>query len=247
MFISFVHPAALWLLALLPLLWLFAWATRRPNRARLSRWRYLALLGVRSAILAALVLALAGAQVVRPVDDTAVVFLIDGSDSVAPAQRERALAYVNEALASGQPVDRAAVVVFGANAAVERAPQPPAQLPRLTSVVASNRTAIAEAVLLGLALLPADAQKRLVLFSDGAQNMGDAVEAARLAALRGVPIEVIPLDAETGADVRLVGLDAPATAREGQDVPLTLSIESDLRGRPGWKCSPMGNWWPSRR
>ncbi|MCX7789628.1 MAG: VWA domain-containing protein [Chloroflexaceae bacterium] len=230
MFISFVHPAALWLLALLPLLWLFAWATRRPNRARLSRWRYLALLGARSAILAALVLALAGAQVVRPVDDTAVVFLIDGSDSVAPAQRERALAYVNAALAAGQPADRAAVVVFGASAAVERAPQPPAPLSRLTSVVVSNRTDIAEAVLLGLALLPADAQKRLVLLSDGAQNLGDAVEAARLAALRGVPIEVIPLAAETGADARLVGLDAPATAREGQDVPLTLNIESDLRG-----------------
>ncbi|MFQ3662418.1 MAG: VWA domain-containing protein [Chloroflexaceae bacterium] len=230
MLISFVHPAALWLLALLPLLWLLAWATWRANRTRLGRGRYLALLAVRSGILAALVLALAGAQVVQPVDDTAVVFLIDGSDSVAPAQRERALAYVNEALATGTPGDRAAVVVFGTNAAVERAPQPPAPLARLTSVVVGNRTDIAEALLLGLALLPADAQKRLVLLSDGAQNLGDAVEAARLAALRGVPIEVVPLAAEAGPDARLAGLDAPGVAREGQDVPLTLNIESDLRG-----------------
>lgn len=230
MFISFVYPAALALLALLPLLWLFAWAARRPNCARLGWKRYLALIGVRSVILAALTLALAGVQAVRPVNDTAVVFLIDHSDSVAPAQRERALEYVNEAMRSGGPADRAALVVFGANAAVERAPLPPAPLSQLTSQTIPSRTNIAEAILLGLALLPADAQKRIVLLSDGAENAGDAITAARLAALRGVPIEVVPLAAERAADARLVSFDAPQTAREGQEAPLTLGIASDQAG-----------------
>ena len=230
MSLSVIHPAALWLLALLPLLWLFAWATRSPNCARLGRGRYLALIGLRSLMLAALVLALAGAQVVRAVNDTAVVFLIDGSDSVAPAQRERALEYVNAAMAAGQPTDRAAVVLFGASAAVERAAQPPAPLNRLTSLVVGSRTNIAEAIQLGLALLPADTQKRLVLLSDGAENTGSALEAARLAALRGVPIEVVPLPPERGPDVLIVGLGAPASAREGQEVPLSLQIASDVAG-----------------
>jgi Mg-chelatase subunit ChlD len=228
--LSFIYPLALLLLLLLPLLWLFAWATRAPNLARLGRGRYLALIGLRSAILAALVLALAGVQLVRAADETAVVFLIDGSDSFAPAQRERALDYVNEAMAAAAPNDRAAVVVFGADPAVERAAGPPAQVSRLTSIVAGGRTDIAEALQLGLALLPADAQKRIVLLSDGEENQRRAAEAAGLLALRDVPIEVVPLAAERGPDLVLTALEAPTTAREGQAIPLSIRLESSAAG-----------------
>ena len=230
MALSVVFPALLWLLLLLPLFWLFAWATWTPNRLRLGRRRYFTLLGVRSVLLAALILALAGAQVGRAVDDTAVVFLIDGSDSVAPAQREQALAYVNAALAAGQPSDRAAVVLFGATPAVERAAAPLTPLRHLTSVVRTSRTDLAAAVQLGLALLPADAQKRIVLLSDGAENQGSAATAARLAALRGVPITVVPLRAERGPDVFVAAVTAPGSARAGQTIPVVVRLVSGQAG-----------------
>ena len=228
--LSFIQPLLLWLLLLLPALWLFAWLARAPNLMRLGRSRYLALLALRSASLLALALALAGAQLVRAVDDTAVVFLIDGSDSLAPAQREQAVAYVNAATAAAQPGDSAAVVVFGAAAAVERAPGIPAPLRGLSSAVVASRTNIADAIQLGLALLPADAQKRLVLLSDGAENAGRAADAARLAALCGVPLEVLPLAAGRGPDVLISALDVPVAAREGQELPLSVRLESGLAG-----------------
>ncbi len=230
MSLSFIYPVYLWLLLAVPLIWLLAWVTRAFASGRLGRGRTLALLAARSLIVICLALAVAGAQVVRAVEDTAVVFLIDGSDSVAPAQRERAIAYVNDALAAGQPADQAAVVVFGANPAVERAAAPLAPLRQLTSAVVGARTDIAEAVQLGLALLPADAQKRVVLLSDGAENQGRAIEAARLAALRGVPIEVVTLPAEPGPDVLVAELEAPAAARAGQSIPLVVRLEGELSG-----------------
>jgi uncharacterized membrane protein len=230
MSLSFIYPLFLLGLLLLPALWLFAWLARAPNLTRLGRSRYVALIALRTTILAALVLALSGVQVVRAVSDTAVVFLIDGSDSVAPSQRERAIAYVNAAIAAAQPQDQAAVVVFGADAAVERAPAPPAPLRGLTSAVAASRTDIADAIQLGLALFPADAQKRLVLLSDGGENQGRAADAARLAALRGVPISVVPLANDRGPDVLITALNAPPAARDGQEVPLSISIESGVAG-----------------
>ncbi|WP_240695674.1 VWA domain-containing protein [Candidatus Chloroploca sp. Khr17] len=226
--LSFIYPIALLLLGLLPLFWLFAWATRAPNLVRLGRWRFGALLVLRSLMLLALVLALAGTQLVRPSEQTAVVFLFDGSDSFAPALREEALAYVNQAIEAGEPTDRAAVVVFGADPAVERATVPLVPVNRLTSVVVPSRTNIAEAIQLGLALLPADAQKRIVLLSDGVENTGRAVEAARIAALRGVPIEVVPFVATRGPDLLVTALDVPATAREGQSLPLTVRFQSNV-------------------
>ncbi|MEI6777032.1 MAG: VWA domain-containing protein [Chloroflexales bacterium] len=230
MTLSFIFPLALWLLLILPPIWLLAWLSRALNIGRIGWVRYVTLLVLRSLMLISLVLALAGAQVVRAVDDTAVVFLIDGSDSVSPALRERALAYVNTAMAAAGPRDQAAVVVFGGSSAVERAPAPASPLHRLSSAVLGSRTNIADAIQLGMALLPADIQKRLVLLSDGGENAGRAADAARLATLRGVPIEVIPLAGTDGADVLITALIAPGTAREGQDLSVRVRIQSSVAG-----------------
>ncbi len=238
MHISFIYPTLLWLLLLVPVLWAFTLAaavqpydTGRSHttiRLQRSNWRFWATLLVRSSVLIALVLALAGAQLVRTANNLTVVFLIDGSDSVSPVQRQHAIAFVNEAITAGQAQDQAAVVVFGQNALVERAPGELTPLGQLTSVPISSRTNIEEAIQLGLTLFPADTQQRLVLLSDGHENNGRAVEAARLAALRGVPIDVVTLPQTSGADVLVSALEAPDVVREGQDVSLQAHLYSTI-------------------
>jgi len=222
--LTFITPAALVLLALLPLMWAFALLTPR----RVVPWRFWLGLALRSVILAALVLSLAGAQLVQPVNTLTTVFLIDASDSVAPAQRERAITYVNQALQTMPPADKAAVVVFGANPLVERAPGSLAALGTIGSVPITTRTNIQEALQLGLALLPAESQKRIVLLSDGGENSGRAADAARLAAVRGVPLDVVTLPSQHGADVIVSSVDAPSVAREGQEIALNTAIRSSF-------------------
>lgn len=228
--LSVIEPAALGLFALaIPLLW-FMWLGRTDLRRRLGRARMLALVVVRLALLAALVLALAGLQVGRPVQATATVFLIDASDSMAPAQRAAALAYVEQALATADPDDRMAVIVFGARAAVERVAESPRPLTRLDTLVVGSRTNIEDAIQLGLAILPGAMHQRLVLLSDGGENEGNALVAARLAAARGVPIEVVPLLSARGPDALITSFVAPTTASVEQIIPLTLQIESEVSG-----------------
>ncbi len=243
MYLSFIYPIALWLLALLPLLWLLTLATRQPlahSRAAgdqsavraqttlAGSWLIWPRLVLRSIVLVSLVLALAGTQLVRPVDELSVVFLVDGSDSVSPAQREQAIAYINDALTARRPQDKAAVIVFGKNALVEWAPADHERLNRLTSTPIASRTSIDEAIRLGVALFPADTQKRLVLLSDGRENEGRALEAANLARVRGIPLDVMMLPGATGPDVLVATLDAPDTAREGQTITLQASIRSSI-------------------
>src|SRR5215212_7759643 len=222
--LTFITPAALVLLALLPLMWAFALWTPQ----RVVPWRFWLGLVLRSLMLAALVLGIAGAQLVQPVSTLTTVFLIDNSDSVAPAQRQRAIAYVNQALQSMPPADKAAVVVFGANPLVEHAPSSLATLGTIDSVPVTNRTNIQDALQLGLALLPAESQKRIVLLSDGGENSGRAADAARLAAVRGVPLDVVTLPSEHGADVIVSSVDAPSLAREGQEIALSVAIRSSF-------------------
>ncbi|NTV65597.1 MAG: VWA domain-containing protein, partial [Oscillochloris sp.] len=82
---------------------------------------------------------------------------------------------------------------------------------------------------LGLALFPADTEKRLVLLSDGAENTGQAIAAARLAAARQIPISFVDLSLKSGeAEAMISQLEAPAGVRSGQLAQLTATIESTV-------------------
>jgi uncharacterized membrane protein len=223
--LSFIYPGALWLLLLLIPLWLLALLAPR----RLSPLRFWFSLGLRTVLVLLLVLSLAGTQIVHGVEHVTTVFLIDSSDSVSPAARSQAEAFVQQALNARPADDRAAIVLFGSNALVERVPSELAFLGRLSSQPLAARTNIEEAIQLGLALLPAETQKRIVLLSDGGENSGDAQQAASLAAARNVPIEIVDLGPGTASDEALItGLAAPTSAREGQEVELVASVESSV-------------------
>jgi Mg-chelatase subunit ChlD len=222
--LTFIFPAALWLLTLLIPLWWLALAVPR----RLSRPRFWASLIARSALAGALILAIGGVQLMRPVDRLTTVFLIDSSDSISPSARGQAEAFVQDALQTMPPGDQAAIVVFGENALVERAPSSEITLGRLGSTPIAARTNLEDAIQLGLALLPADTQQRLVLLSDGGENQGDAIEASSLAASRGAPISYIDIDTAGGGPEALVSaLDAPANVRAGEQFDLVATVESN--------------------
>jgi hypothetical protein len=186
--LAFLFPAFLWLLLLLLPIWALALAVPR----RLSAWRFWGSLTLRTVGLCALVLALAGIQIVQPMHETQVVFLLDSSDSVALSQRAQAETYLQQALAELPPDDRAGIVVFGEQAEIERLPNDQQLLGQITTFPPGTHTDIQEAIHLGLALMPAETQRRLVLLSDGGENSGDAQAAARLAAAQGIPVAVVP-------------------------------------------------------
>jgi len=136
--LAVTYPHMLWLLLFVPpLLWL-AWRAPRPAR----RGRKLAAILLRGLLFTLLVLALAGLQVRRPVEDTAVVFLIDVSDSIPPADEEAAIRFVRRALQTRDAQDVAGVVVFGKNALVERLVGALDDLPGIESIPVRTRTDI---------------------------------------------------------------------------------------------------------
>jgi Mg-chelatase subunit ChlD len=225
MSISFIYPTALWLLLLLPLTaGLALLSKRRTTRAR--SWGGLVL---RLVLLALIVLALAGMQLRRQADMLTAVFVLDASDSVSAEEQARGEAFIRRAIQSMPAGDQAAVVVFGRDALVERLASPEQRLADLTSVPVTQRTDIAAALQLGLALFPDEGAKRLVLLSDGRENLGHALAQAELAAAHDVGLSFVPLGQPAGGDeveVRLESLDAPADVRQGQGFDLIVQADS---------------------
>ncbi|MDY7040254.1 MAG: VWA domain-containing protein [Chloroflexota bacterium] len=220
--IAFAHPWALiLLLALLPTVWLW-----RQGRSRARRTRSALILLARVLILTLLVLSVAGTQLVRAVDELAVVFLVDVSDSISQPWKASALSFVEAALAEMGPQDRAGIVVFGSDALVDRPVSVAQELGELFSIPATGHTDIEEAIRLGLALFPGATQKRLVLLSDGQENAGTAEVAARLAAAGGVELDVVPLLTGAGQEVWVDALEAPSTLHEGETFSLVVKVQS---------------------
>ena len=116
--IGFEQPAYLWLLlCCIPILGL-AWASRRRHTST-RRWMSL---GVRIALLAMLVLALAGLTRKNKVDALGVVFVVDQSASVSSEGRKKAVDFINQSLVHQESGDVTGVVVFGAEALVDSSP-----------------------------------------------------------------------------------------------------------------------------
>ncbi len=223
--ISFTTPAALLLLLLLPY---FVWAGRPYHHyTNRGRWRDWASLGLRLLILLLLVFSLAGAQMVRASDEVAVVFLIDASDSMGPEQAAAAETFVREAIADMPPQAQAAVILFGANALVERPMSAVPELGPIRSVPQSLQTNIAGAIRLGMALFPAGSGRRLVLLSDGIATSGDTIEAARLAAAAKVQIDYVPLiPPALITEAMLTEVRAPTRVVQGDLFNITVTAQS---------------------
>ncbi len=223
MSITFIYPQALWLLLLIPLTAGLALSgPRRPTRGR-----FWAGLGLRALLLALIVFAIAGIQVRIPADTLTVVFVMDVSDSISPEEQARGENAIRQAIAAMPTGDQAAIVVFGEEALVERLASETRNLPDLASVPVSTRTNIAGALQLALALFPDEGAKRLVLLSDGRENLGQALDQAELATAHGIELTYVPLGSETGEiEVLLDALEAPASVRQGQNFELTAAIHS---------------------
>jgi uncharacterized membrane protein len=223
--ISFDTPLALLLLVPVMALTvgLYLSARRRVGVGR----RRLALI-VRTGLLSALVLALAGFRIVLPVDRLATVFVVDLSDSVGNDGREDALAFLRETLVEIPDGDVAGIVAFGKEALVERLPSDIAEIDRLASTPVTTATDIGAALRLATALFPDDTQKRIVLLSDGNDTTGGGQAEAALAATRDIRIETRTIGLGATDEVLVERVTTPSTANLGESIEVAADIRSSV-------------------
>lgn len=221
---QFTHPYYLLLLpaGLAWVIWL-AW----KSDVQIGAWRRWTSLALRLAVLLALVLAIAGLRWMRPQEGMNVFFLIDRSDSVPSSQQELARQYVNHTAAEKKKVDTGGLLVFGSEAAIEFNANPAVEVKKIQAVVGADRTDVASAIRLGSAAFPETGQKRLVLLSDGNENIGDALAAAQAARLLNATLDVLPLGVQRSNDVSVQKLALPPRVKQGQTFEAKIFLQSD--------------------
>ena len=223
--ISFVSPLWLLLLAALPLVWWYGWRALRL----MGMPRRLTVIGLRTLVLLLLIAALAEIQTVRISDRLTVIYLLDQSASIPEGQRRTMVEYVNaEIQKHWQHGDRAGVIVFGREAAIEVPPfDEPVQIgSRVESPLDLEYTSLAAAVKLAQASFPEDAAKRIVVISDGNENLGAVREQAESAAAAGIGIDVVPVTYRTRSEVIVERVSVPEEIRRNQPFDVRVVVNN---------------------
>jgi uncharacterized membrane protein len=190
-------------------------------------------LGLRGALVVVLALALMKPTVPRWVDRLNVVFLLDESDSLSLAARERAFRFAAEAVKHTQGGDRSSVVVFGENAVVDQALAHRTSLDRPKAEVSGRGTNLFQAVQLALATLPPGEANRIVMLTDGQQNIGNARSGAQSAKDAGADIFYVPAALTFQQEVVADSLVLPQEVKYGEPFQARVVVWSlkDTQGR----------------
>ncbi len=223
------------------------WLRRIAFRLKGLTWRPWVSLTLRALGLVALVLAIAEPRLKQTNDSLTVLFVVDRSQSIPEEPVEdpdhpgvrfdrrarRLTRFINESIeqrGSGRERDRAGLIVFGRRPRLEL---PPTDAPRLNlkdlpPAPDGQYTDIAAALKLALASFPEGTGKRMVLISDGNENLGNAEEQARLAQTLGVQIDVLPLAAgqRNEDEILIERVEAPPVTEQGANIPVRVLVRS---------------------
>ncbi|QDU95398.1 VWA domain-containing protein [Lignipirellula cremea] len=224
--LTFYQPVWLLLLLLLPLLWWFSFR----SLAGLGRTRRLLALGLRTLVLVLFVLALAEIQLNRTSDKMTVIYVLDQSQSIPPARRQAMMEYVAAEVQAHRSrfEDRAGVIVFGADAVIEIPPfNDDIYMIDVESTInlRTDATNLASALKLAQASFPKDSSKRVVIVSDGNENLGDARRAARALAEAGIGVDAAPIFLDRRAEIAVSKVALPADIRQGQTFEARVVID----------------------
>jgi uncharacterized membrane protein len=240
--LELTHPLRLLGLALVPVLLFYFYR----SLVDFSRWQRLVSLAVRTAIVALLVLALAGLTLLRPTSEQFVLFAVDRSTSVGEESTKTADAFLAEATAQAGG-NKFAVLPF------EKEPGTPEQMhgtphapraddpPSPAAATVASETVVSRsemstmgtnleaAIEAAVASLPPGYVPGIVLLSDGNETLGDGLKAALKA---GVPIATLPLATRRDPEVQVAAVNLPAQVRQGEpfNVEVVINANHDDEG-----------------
>ena len=222
--INWTAPVALWLLALVPLIWLaplVARTTFNPRQRVLQA-------AARSLLLTALALAIA-----RPVLSTSsprqsIVYVVDVSHSIASRAIEEAARTIDQMNGSLRPA-WSRILVFGSTTATV---SDTAALRRMAPIDAAANTQSVDrsgsdleaALNAARGQLAPDSTPRVILFSDGHSTEGTVENAVARLQTAHIPVFVEPMVVRSLGDAWIDRVDLPARIAAGSTFAATIVV-----------------------
>lgn len=222
-------PAALWLLALVPLVWVASRFSRTNFNPRQHRLQQI----VRAVVLTALAVALARPVLEVGSSNLSIVYVVDTSYSVSSRAVADAGARISAMNASLRP-DHSRILAFAGTSRVVETIEglqaivdtDPSQASTFDRTASDLEAALAAA----RAELAPGHVPRLVLFTDARPTRGDVQTAVSQLSAAGIPVHVFPMGARELDDTWVEALTMPQSLAPGGLIPMAVEIGSQRTG-----------------
>jgi Ca-activated chloride channel family protein len=218
-------PSALWLLALVPLVWVAS----KFSRTNFSPRQHLLQQIVRALVLVALALALARPVMELGSSRLSVVYLVDTSYSISSQAVDAAAARITELNADLRP-DHSRIVAFAQGAQVVANEAALRGLvdadPSAGSTFVRTSTDLEAALAAARAELAPGHVPRLVLFTDARPTSGDVTAAVSQLAASGVAVHVYPMAPRDLGDTWVEAIHLPQRLAPGGLIAVTVDVGS---------------------
>lgn len=223
--VQFDHPWVL--LLLLPLAVGAFYAYRTDFRLKGGRRKWA--VGLRTTIIALLVLVLAGFHTFTLVKDKEIIFLADRSASMM--DQDPVWDWINRAGAEKGPDDRVGTVAVGLDAAVEKnLDTAPVSGGRSEAAVNSGFTNLAGGLQLAGSQFGGGENRRIVLISDGEDNVGNVLTEAAMLKERGIAIDVLKAVPPELNDAAVEAFHVPEKLYRAEAFAFEVLIRSTFAG-----------------
>lgn len=219
-----------WVLMAVPVVLLVLWWVARRGRVTVPRSQHRWAVTARMVAVSLLVVAAAGPFLERGVSTRSVLFVVDRSASVGSEARTEQENYLREALAEAAPPSRAGIAVFGRDVRLDRAVGPARPFDAIRTEVDDSGTDLAGALVAAGSLLPTEGSRRVVVLTDGVSTTGGIEAAGERLTERGIAVDFVTYATARSADVMVESVRVPATAREGDSVPVRAVLRANRDG-----------------
>ena len=218
---KFHHPFFLFVLLLIPAIWLMMRYSPWRDSRRLHR---LLIAGLRSLLILLAGLALADPRLITKTDRVNLLFCVDRSESISRDKTTAIHDFIQQALTSMDEQDQAGLIAFGKQPSLELSLRNPFEFSDMQSDINPNFTNLADALQLAIGQFPSVGEKKIALFTDGNENIGEAKQRIALAASLGVQIWPVPVESWFGGHEVFVS-DVAAPVAVPLETPYEISVE----------------------
>lgn len=211
------------------ILLMIEWIVYIRQRIRIrNKLRRYSIWGMRLAVVALLLLALAGITITMRNGDTTTIFLVDVSDSVA-SHKQEVQEFIQEAVEKLPDNNKVAIVAFGGDTRVEQFVTDKKSFGELETKPITTATNLEQAVQAALALFPDQSGKRLVVITDGNENEGSLKKMVPSLTNDNVTVQVMELTNNLEKEVYVNNVVVPDKVSIGDTFSVEVEVESNIK------------------
>jgi Ca-activated chloride channel family protein len=216
--VTFDHPIFLFLLLLLPAVWV--WMRRAPGASPVC-------LAFKCAVYASLIIALADPWAAMSVQRLAVTVLVDTSASMPLESVKHAETMLRDLVRKKSRADLR-LITFAEHPNLHLVPVQADQvsIPYGVDPKEGMATNLEDAMQLALSTFPSQGARRILLISDGNENRGRALTEALRSRERGIAVYTVPAGGTAPLPVKVESIASPQDVFSGERFTTSLHLDS---------------------